>query len=84
MRLTDPLFTSSTQNQREIVSGGYRQPVPPKSTNVASASQGGAIQRNPLPQPTTQAYRPVEPSPTRIASVEPDYRKPQPYTPPKP
>ena len=83
VRLTDPLFTSSTQNQQSIVSGpaysgNYRQPAPPAPTNVAAARPSDS-QRQPLPEPPGQAYRPVQ-----TAAVQPTSSRPQPYTPPKP
>jgi murein DD-endopeptidase MepM/ murein hydrolase activator NlpD len=85
VRLTDPIFTSSTANQQAIVSGqaNYRQPVPPHSTNAAAA-QPGTIQRQTLPEPTAQAYQPVRSAPVQTAALEPRNSAPRPYTPPKP
>lgn len=68
VRLTDPLFTSSTSNQRAI--------VPPQPTNIAKAG-GGTIQRQPLPEP---GYRPAQPAPVQTAEVRPQpYTPPKPY-----
>jgi len=88
VRLTDPLFTSSTANQQAIVSGQpysarSSQRIPPAPTNVA-AVQPNSIQRQPLPEPTAQAYRPSQAAPVRTAAVQPTGNRPQPYTPPKP
>ncbi len=85
VRLTDPIFTSSTANQQAIVSGqaAYSQPTPPRPTNVAAA-QAGTIQRQPLPEPTAQAYQPVRSAPVQTAAVQPESAAPRPYTPPKP
>jgi murein DD-endopeptidase MepM/ murein hydrolase activator NlpD len=91
VRLTDPLFTSSTANQQAIVSGQpytansrSRQNLPPAPTNVAAVRSDNNIQRQPLPEPLGQAYRPAELAPVRTAGVQPATGKPQPYTPPKP
>ena len=75
VRLTEPLFTSSTANQRSMVP---QSPVPPRPTNIASANSG-VIERQPLPQPGAPAYSSAAPAPAQTAEA-----RPRPYTPPKP
>jgi murein DD-endopeptidase MepM/ murein hydrolase activator NlpD len=79
VRLTEPLFTSSTANQRSIVP---QTPVPPRPTNIASANSG-VIERQPLPQPGAApgapSYSTAAPAPVQTAEA-----RPKPYTPPKP
>lgn len=80
VRLTEPLFTSSTANQRTMVP---QNPVPPRPTNIASANSG-VIERQPLPQPgapygNAPSYAGASPAPVQTAEA-----RPKPYTPPKP
>jgi murein DD-endopeptidase MepM/ murein hydrolase activator NlpD len=64
-RFNQPLFTGSTQNQREII-GNADQPMP---APVASAAPSRAVARADLPPP---------PSETQMASLEPPAMPPAP------
>ena len=82
IRLSDPIFTSSTSNQKAIISGqrtARNQPVPPKPTTGGHAgSQYAAnsqIESRPLPQPSGANPQPMQ---TARAATGP-----KPYTPPK-
>ncbi len=83
IRLSDPIFTSSTSNQQTIISGqetARNQPVPPRATTGghAGSSQYAAnsqIESRPLPQPSGSNAQPTQ---TARAAAGP-----KPYTPPK-
>lgn len=85
VRLTDPIFTSSTSNQQNIIAGqaSYGQPVPPRPTNV-SANRTGVIQRQPLPEPAVPTYQAAVAEPVRTVPVQASAGAPRPYTPPRP
>ena len=80
IRLSEPIFTSSTNNQQNIISGretARSQPVPPRPTTGGYASNR-QIESRPLPQPSGSKTQPIQTA--RADGVAPG---PKPYTPPK-
>jgi murein DD-endopeptidase MepM/ murein hydrolase activator NlpD len=70
LRLQEPFFTSSTENQREIIGNGdggdgmaYQQPMPP-------LAQSNAVTRSNLPPPPAQQYASVDAAPSYDPPVE--------------
>ena len=58
IRLKQPLFTGSTENQRSILGQPTTQPMPP-----ALAAEAGTVSRAPLPPPPTLASNSTAPQP---------------------
>lgn len=89
VRLSEPIFTGSTPNQQQIISGQATAYSPPNygapsvgpvySTADAASGSGGAISRQDLPAPSTAATQP-----TAVAAAPAAAAEPKPYTPPKP
>jgi murein DD-endopeptidase MepM/ murein hydrolase activator NlpD len=72
LRLQEPFFTASTENQREIIGGdgsgsgeslAYQQPMPPPV-------QSNAVSRSDLPPPPSQQYASIDPSPSYDPPVQ--------------
>lgn len=85
VRLTDPIFTSSTTNQQSVISGqqsASRQPVPPRPTTGAYANNS-QIDRRPLAQPSGSNAQTVQTARANPVSSVPAAAGPKPYTPPK-
>jgi murein DD-endopeptidase MepM/ murein hydrolase activator NlpD len=69
LRLQEPFFTASTENQREIIgdsgdSMAYQQPMPPLAQN------SNAVSRSDLPPPPSQQYASIDPSPSYDPPVQ--------------
>ena len=82
IRLTEPIFTSSTNNRQSGQQLAQAQPVPPRPTGGVYASNN-AIESRQLPQPSGANGQPVQTAAANTGYAAPRETGPRPYTPPK-